>query len=99
MKVKELIAMLNERDPEAIVLISGYETIGGTEVAEADVLVEMQSICLDKADNLTGNRKVVPSGGEVSVWEGANKRGNSSRLTQSFHFFMFEPIFSPVNAL
>ncbi len=28
--------------------------------------------------------------------EGANKRGNSSRLTQSFHFFMFEPIFSPV---
>lgn len=31
--------------------------------------------------------------------EGANKRGNSSRLTQSFHFFMFKPIFSPVNAL
>ncbi|MFU0967987.1 hypothetical protein ACM26L_21655, partial [Kluyvera ascorbata] len=31
--------------------------------------------------------------------EGANKRGNSSQLTQSFHFFMFEPIFSPVNAL
>ncbi|QCZ32243.1 hypothetical protein D8Z79_010600 [Escherichia fergusonii] len=31
--------------------------------------------------------------------EGANKRGNSSRLTQSFHFFMFEPFFSPVNAL
>ncbi|MFQ2675162.1 ParA family protein [Aeromonas caviae] len=25
--------------------------------------------------------------------EGANKRGNSSRLTQSFHSFMFEPIF------
>ncbi len=34
-----------------------------------------------------------------NVREGANKRGNSSRLTQSFHFFMFEPIFSPVNAL
>nr|WP_282838492.1 PrpF domain-containing protein [Escherichia coli] len=28
------------------------------------------------------------------IREGANKRGNSSRLTQSFHFFMFEPIFS-----
>ncbi|WP_414452112.1 hypothetical protein, partial [Citrobacter freundii] len=26
------------------------------------------------------------------IREGANKRGNSSRLTQSFHFFMFEPI-------
>ncbi len=33
------------------------------------------------------------------IREGANKWGNSSRLTQSFHFFMFEPIFSPVNAL
>ncbi|OYI77565.1 DmsC/YnfH family molybdoenzyme membrane anchor subunit, partial [Escherichia coli] len=30
--------------------------------------------------------------GALIVREGANKRGNSSRLTQSFHFFMFEPI-------
>ncbi|WP_071831377.1 WlaTC/HtrL family glycosyltransferase [Escherichia coli] len=37
--------------------------------------------------------------GDWTAKEGANKRGNSSRLTQSFHFFMFEPIFSPVNAL
>ena len=37
--------------------------------------------------------------GDFRPKEGANKRGNSSRLTQSFHFFMFEPIFSPVNAL
>ena len=37
--------------------------------------------------------------GDLRAKEGANKRGNSSRLTQSFHFFMFEPIFSPVNAL
>ncbi|WP_320643258.1 PAS domain-containing protein [Aeromonas veronii] len=36
---------------------------------------------------------------KLAAREGANKRGNSSRLTQSFHFFMFEPIFSPVNAL
>ena len=38
-------------------------------------------------------------GVDATTKEGANKRGNSSRLTQSFHFFMFEPIFSPVNAL
>ncbi len=37
--------------------------------------------------------------GAPALREGANKRGNTSRLTQSFHFFMFEPIFSPVNAL
>ncbi|MFH7171700.1 hypothetical protein ACHWGM_22190, partial [Klebsiella pneumoniae] len=30
-------------------------------------------------------------GTSVVSKEGANKRGNSSRLTQSFHFFMFEP--------
>ncbi|WP_323906056.1 DUF262 domain-containing protein, partial [Aeromonas caviae] len=29
----------------------------------------------------------------MAAKEGANKRGNSSRLTQSFHFFMFEPFF------
>ncbi|HBJ66401.1 MAG TPA: hypothetical protein DDZ03_18775 [Shigella sp.] len=31
--------------------------------------------------------------------EGSTKRVNPSRLTQSFPFLMFEPIFSPVNAL
>ena len=32
---------------------------------------------------------------KLKAKEGANKRGNSSRLTQSFHFFMFEPFFLP----
>lgn len=47
------------------------------------------------------SKKTIFSGKKTGVlaMEGANKRGNSSRLTQSFHFFMFEPIFSPVNAL
>ena len=31
----------------------------------------------------------------LRVREGANKRGNSSRLTQSFHVFLFEPFFLP----
>ncbi len=46
-----------------------------------------------------GMLEIVEPGFDARAWEGANKRGNSSRLTQSFHFFMFEPIFSPVNAL
>ncbi len=54
--------------------------------------------------SLTAIRRLVElldsyKGCKLPVREGANKRGNSSRLTQSFHFFMFEPIFSPVNAL
>ncbi|RCC42919.1 response regulator, partial [Escherichia coli] len=36
---------------------------------------------------------IAPQAIAASIREGANKRGNSSRLTQSFHFFMFEPIF------
>ncbi len=49
---------------------------------------------MGKKDKLIENMKE-----DSELREGANKRGNSSRLTQSFHFFMFEPIFSPVNAL
>ena len=49
---------------------------------------------------LVATRQQEPKNTSMNVSrEGANKRGNSSRLTQSFHFFMFEPIFSPVNAL
>nr|APD70716.1 hypothetical protein [Klebsiella pneumoniae] len=48
---------------------------------------------------LYANFKARKAVSKLCVKEGANKRGNSSRLTQSFHFFMFEPIFSPVNAL
>ncbi|MFB5644678.1 hypothetical protein ACEZEZ_23260, partial [Kluyvera ascorbata] len=45
----------------------------------------------------TNNNQVrLSCGRSQEAKEGANKRGNSPRLTQSFHFFMFEPIFSPV---
>ena len=49
--------------------------------------------------------KALLKGGDSSqrgaghVREGANKRGNSYRLTKSFPFFMFEQIFSHVNDL
>ncbi|MDT1284725.1 phage tail protein, partial [Escherichia coli] len=43
-------------------------------------------------DNDTGFKQNGDGNLDVYAKEGANKRGNSSRLTQSFHFFMFEPI-------
>ncbi|MCU2970099.1 hypothetical protein N8S49_21490 [Enterobacter hormaechei subsp. xiangfangensis] len=63
-------------------------------------LDSLKSMPIAKLDSTTAamsgvNNNVLP----LHFREGANKRGNSSRLTQSFHFFMFEPIFSPVNAL
>ncbi|MEW3355590.1 integrase core domain-containing protein, partial [Escherichia coli] len=58
---------------------------------------------MPKPDGLTAAKNLAEAFEHYNEWhphrEGANKRGNSSRLTQSFHFFMFEPIFSPVNAL
>ncbi len=53
----------------------------------------------DVRGSITFNNDIYYVNRSGIVREGANKRGNSSRLTQSFHFFMFEPIFSPVNAL
>ncbi len=66
-------------------LITGITGQDGSYLAE---------FLLDKGYEVHGIKRRASS-----FKEGANKRGNSSRLTQSFHFFMFEPIFSPVNAL
>ena len=52
-----------------------------------------------KANDATNPWRLKRTATAAEIREGANKRENSSRLTQSFHFFMFEPIFSPVNAL
>ncbi len=71
-------------------LIAVAYSLLSTPIYQADTLVQVEQ----KQGNaiLSGLSDMIPK-------EGANKRGNSSRLTQSFHFFMFEPIFSPVNAL
>ena len=65
----------------------GTSTSTGTKITSDWLFEFTQAYCAAKGIHDQGTR------------EGANKRGNSSRLTQSFHFFMFEPIFSPVNAL
>ena len=67
-----------------------------------DNILNEQGPCLtsELAETLVKNFGFTPAAARKRISrEGANKRGNSSRLTQSFHFFMFEPIFSPVNAL
>ncbi|MBT0092244.1 glycerol dehydratase reactivase beta/small subunit family protein [Vibrio alginolyticus] len=50
--------------------------------------VPCRTICCDEHDCALALSK-------LAAKEGANKRGNCSRLTQSFHFFMFEPFFLP----
>lgn len=72
MKVKELLALLAEKDPEAVVLISGFEVVGTVYVAEADVIADMQTVPVPAhlTDTMTGNRQCVSAGGESSVWIG-----------------------------
>ncbi|CAH3853545.1 hypothetical protein AI2694V1_3925 [Enterobacter cloacae] len=69
----------------------------------SDICGEKEQFNADTLHRGTGVQNFVFNLLDYRLWrdlkEGANKRGNSSRLTQSFHFFMFEPIFSPVNAL
>ncbi|WP_409557629.1 DUF5405 family protein, partial [Escherichia coli] len=49
-----------------------------------------REILLSQAQTLQDIQQHIETLG-MSLREGANKRGNTSRLTQSFHFFMFEP--------
>ena len=75
---------------------------GPTEGVSISGLYLRETTTTQKSGTLLGgglSQSGVVLGGGGYSGEGANKRGNSSRLTQSFHFFMFEPIFSPVNAL
>ena len=65
-----------------------FKDCAGIPGKKAKIKLTTRALCEGNSNNGPGFAK-----------EGANKRGNSSRLTQSFHFFMFEPIFSPVNAL
>lgn len=68
MKVKELQAMLAECDPEATVLISGFETTASLWVAEADTVTTCVSVVQTETPTL-GNRKL-SSEGDASVWIG-----------------------------
>ncbi len=74
-----------------------------TQTGTATILVNEGTgdnvIAIYPGANMTMSSDEITIQKEAIIKEGANKRGNSSRLTQSFHFFMFEPIFSPVNAL
>ena len=67
--------------------------------ALAFIAFQAQAVNVTVAYQTSAEPAKVAQADNTFAKEGANKRGNTSRLTQSFHFFMFEPIFSPVNAL
>ena len=71
MKVKELITQLQNLDPEAIVLVAGFETQSTGRVAEADIIKECLTVSTSE-DPMQGNRKLSREG-EASVWLGWRK--------------------------
>ena len=68
MKVKELIAQLQLHDPEAVVVVAGFETQSTGLVAEADTIKECVTVSV-KADSMTGDRSLAKEG-SPSVWLG-----------------------------
>ena len=68
MNVKELIAKLQNLDPEAIVVVAGFETQSTGRVAEPDIIKECLTV-LTNEDPMEGNR-ILASDGESSVWIG-----------------------------
>lgn len=68
MKVKDLMALLAKEDPEAVVVVAGFETVASNDVAEVDLLTSCTTAESLK-DSMTGNRRVV-SQGDATVWLG-----------------------------
>ncbi|WP_411697339.1 hypothetical protein [Citrobacter freundii] len=68
MKVKELIAQLQLHDPDAVVVIAGFEPQSTGLVAEADTIKECVTVPV-QADSMTGDRSLAKEG-SPSVWLG-----------------------------
>ena len=74
-----------------------YLINAGKELYEGEIAPFVRSVCIaNKQANNTRNRQPTCLNPQSeSPREGANKRGNSSRLTQSFHFFSLSRSFLP----
>ncbi|AIJ10622.1 hypothetical protein HLX14_004067 [Escherichia coli] len=68
MKVKELIEQLKKLDPEAVVVVAGFETQSTGKVAGADIIKECLTTSCSE-DNMQGNR-ILAQNGTSSVWLG-----------------------------
>ncbi|MGB3251624.1 hypothetical protein [Buttiauxella gaviniae] len=69
MKIKELQEILASCDPDATVLIAGFETTASAFVAEADTVVKCNSTYSEEGDHFSGDREVTLTG-DNSVWIG-----------------------------
>lgn len=81
MKVKELIEQLQQLDPEAVVVVAGFETQSTGIVAGADIIRE----CLTTSryeDTMQGNR-VLANDGTASVWIGWSKDSRTEYFSQA----------------
>ncbi|EPM1694334.1 hypothetical protein L9F31_004252 [Klebsiella pneumoniae] len=68
MKVKDLIALLQNQDQDAEIVIAGFETVCSKMVAQPDMVIPCLSVAATP-DCYEGNRQLSTSG-EPSVWIG-----------------------------
>ncbi|HHH1744447.1 TPA: hypothetical protein ACPY9J_004081 [Yersinia enterocolitica] len=85
MKIRELQEILANYDPEATVLVAGFETTASSWVAEVDLVTPCTSV-LQKESEMLGNRKLTHIG-DPSVWIGWSK----DYRTESFLYAVVNP--------
>lgn len=68
MKVKELLAFLANEDPEATVVVSGFETVATNYVAEVNLIATCVTV-ETKPDAMSGDRRI-EVGGQPTIWLG-----------------------------
>lgn len=71
MKVSELQALLAKCDPNATVLVAGFETTTTLWVAEADLTIQCKSVPKHE-DIFAGNRNISLNG-DAAIWIGWSK--------------------------
>jgi hypothetical protein len=84
MKAKDLIAIL-AKDPEATVVVAGFETVATNKVAELDTVLPCTTVEATEY-NFEGNRKLKRDG-ERTLWLGWSK----DYRTKSFLGAVAEP--------
>jgi hypothetical protein len=71
MKVKQLAALLANEDPEAEVIVAGFETTASAHAAEADSVLRCKVISCTES-SMMGNKKLAADG-QSAVWIGWSK--------------------------
>ncbi|GAB7259009.1 hypothetical protein [Dickeya ananatis] len=88
MKIKELQEELSKYDPDATVLVAGFETTATSLVAEADTIIPCSSV--PRADEPMSGNRALSVDGNTSIWIGWSKDYRTESFLYSIAMKEFE---------